>query len=143
MQVLASRPESPWHLVGLGLISFLVSALGMEDAELSSALDTLFKAEAAATKGKASAGATQVGYWWPKGTEFDVVATDAVMAQVRPSSSLCVERRTHIGAQALVHVRLRLRKLKSSLKYAQILTESYLEFMKVCWVAYTRLSATG
>jgi hypothetical protein len=71
------------HLVGSGLTSFLVSALGMEDAEFSSALETLFKAEAAANKGKSAAPTSAPGHWWPKGTEFDVVATDAVMAQVR------------------------------------------------------------
>ncbi|BGP55618.1 hypothetical protein JCM8202_004879 [Rhodotorula sphaerocarpa] len=80
-EVLGSRPDSASHLVGLGIVAFLVSILSKEDAELRAATETLQSAEAKANveaNAKRPKGETGV---YPPGTEFKVLVGDATIGQ--------------------------------------------------------------
>lgn len=71
--VLASRPDSAFHLVGLGLTAFLAAALGQEDKELYEALAILSRAEVAATSRSGIKRAkNEPASVYPAGSEYKV-----------------------------------------------------------------------
>ncbi|GAA5895996.1 hypothetical protein JCM8208_007500 [Rhodotorula glutinis] len=80
--ILRGQPESPFHLVGLGIAAFLKAILSREDAELREATETLVKAEAVATaevKAKRPKGDMTGAY--PAGIEYKLLQADAVLGQ--------------------------------------------------------------
>ncbi|GAA5996526.1 uncharacterized protein JCM10292_003030 [Rhodotorula paludigena] len=82
MQILRAKPDSAFHLVGLGIAAFLKAILSREDAELREATDTLLKAETVASaeaNAKRPKGDTAGAY--PAGTEFKLLNGDAVIGQ--------------------------------------------------------------
>ncbi|GAA5845513.1 hypothetical protein JCM9279_003058 [Rhodotorula babjevae] len=81
-RILRGQPESPFHLVGLGIAAFLKAILSREDAELREATETLVKAEAVATaevKAKRPKGDMTGAY--PAGIEYKLLQADAVLGQ--------------------------------------------------------------
>ncbi|KAK4702900.1 hypothetical protein P7C70_g3325, partial [Phenoliferia sp. Uapishka_3] len=52
-ELFASEPNSPFHLVGIGISGFLQAALGQEDGALLASLDALMKAEVVANEAAA------------------------------------------------------------------------------------------
>jgi hypothetical protein len=71
-EILESRPDSASHLVGLGIVAFLVSILSREEAELKVATETLQRAEAKANvEASARRSKGDSGVYAP-GTEFKV-----------------------------------------------------------------------
>lgn len=68
----ALAPNSAAHNVGIGITSFLQAALGMEDAELSSALDVLVKAEERAQAEATLQAKVKETTVYPKGLEYKV-----------------------------------------------------------------------
>ncbi|GAA5875921.1 hypothetical protein JCM3774_005817 [Rhodotorula dairenensis] len=80
-QILQSRPDSASHLVGLGIVAFLVSILSREEAELKTATETLQRAEAKANvEASARRSKGDSGVYTP-GTEFKVLLGDATIGQ--------------------------------------------------------------
>lgn len=82
-EILKSHADSPFHLIGLGLSSFLSAALGQEDSELTGALAILVRAEslasAAQTSNKRSKSDGPAVF--PAGTEYQTLVADAVVCQ--------------------------------------------------------------
>ncbi|KAG0658987.1 hypothetical protein C6P46_005372 [Rhodotorula mucilaginosa] len=80
-EILESRPDSASHLVGLGIVAFLVSILSREEAELKVATETLQRAEAKANvEASARRSKGDSGVYAP-GTEFKVLLGDATIGQ--------------------------------------------------------------
>ncbi|GAA6058174.1 hypothetical protein JCM3770_004079, partial [Rhodotorula araucariae] len=82
LALLRRQPESPFHLVGLGIAAFLKAILSREDAELRDATETLLRAETVASNEagvKRPKGDTAGAY--PAGIEFKLLTGDAVIGQ--------------------------------------------------------------
>lgn len=73
--------DSPFHLLGLGVINFLKAALGMEEGLMPDAVASLTAAEAGA---KAAAKATRTAKGsapsrYPAGTEYEICQAVAIV----------------------------------------------------------------
>ncbi|BGP48269.1 Mitochondrial outer membrane protein iml2 [Rhodotorula kratochvilovae] len=82
LALLRAQPDSPFHLVGLGIAAFLKAILSREDAELRDATETLLKAETVASSEantRRPRGDTAGAY--PAGIEFKLLTGDAVIGQ--------------------------------------------------------------
>jgi len=70
---------TPFHLLGLGVVTFMQAALGMEDNVLPQATEALAKAEASAKAAhKAAKSLTPYGQF-PAGIEWEILHADAVL----------------------------------------------------------------
>ncbi|KAI5480790.1 mitochondrial outer membrane protein IML2 [Pseudohyphozyma bogoriensis] len=79
---LAANPDSPFHLVGVGISAFLAAALGQEDSELAGALTVLSKAQSVASaQEKAKRPKNEPATAFPAGTEYKLLVADSVICQ--------------------------------------------------------------
>ncbi|KAG8964365.1 hypothetical protein FRC03_001849 [Tulasnella sp. 419] len=71
--------NTPFHLLGLGVVTFLQAALGMEDGIMAEASKALTEAQAAAKQAYKVAQSKPSATRFPAGTEWELLQTDTIL----------------------------------------------------------------